>query len=74
MSAEIAIGQLRRTPDGIVYQVRLNGQTNLAVFDRATSKLRVANVAPPMAPDFRGLSTSLLQRWSKWGSLYGFIP
>jgi RES domain len=39
-------------PDGIVYPSRLNGQTNLAVYDRATSKLRVANVGPLIAaPD-----------------------
>ncbi len=28
-------------PDGIIYSSRLNGQTNLAVYDRAISKLRV---------------------------------
>ena len=36
-------------PDGIVYPSRLNGQTNMAVYDRATSKLRVANVGPLIA-------------------------
>ncbi len=29
-------------PEGIIYSSRLNGQTNLAVYDRATTKLRVA--------------------------------
>jgi hypothetical protein len=29
-------------PDGIVYSSRLNGQTNLAVYDRAIPKLRLA--------------------------------
>ena len=34
------------------YPSRLNGQTNLAVYDRATPKLRVANVGPLIAvPD-----------------------
>ena len=33
-------------PDGIVYSSRLNGQTNLAVYDRAISKLRVVETTP----------------------------
>jgi hypothetical protein len=33
-------------PDGIVYPSRLNGQTNLAVYDRAIPKLRVADTMP----------------------------
>jgi hypothetical protein len=36
-------------PDGIVYPSRLNGQTNLAVYDRAVSKLRTANASPLIA-------------------------
>jgi hypothetical protein len=36
-------------PDGIVYPSRLNGQTNLAVYDRAVSKLRAASVCPLIA-------------------------
>jgi hypothetical protein len=36
-------------PDGIVYSSRLNGQTNLAVYDRAIPKLRVADTTPLMA-------------------------
>lgn len=33
-------------PDGIVYESRLNGETNIAIYDRALSKLRVNNVRP----------------------------
>ena len=33
-------------PDGIVYSSRLNGQTNLAVYDRAIPKLRVVETTP----------------------------
>jgi RES domain len=40
----LAFHQHTSAPDGIVYPSRSNGQTNLAVYDRATSKLRVANV------------------------------
>ena len=48
----LAFNQHPSEPDGIVYPSRLNGQTNLAVYDRATSKLRVANVGPLTAvPD-----------------------
>jgi len=48
----LAFHQHPSAPDGIVYPSRLNGQTNLAVYDRATSKLRVANVGPLIAaPD-----------------------
>jgi hypothetical protein len=48
----LAFHQHPSAPDGIVYPSRLNGQTNLAVCDRATSKLRVANVGPLIAaPD-----------------------
>lgn len=35
-------------PDGIAYPSRLNGQTNLAVYDRALPKLRVAGTTPFM--------------------------
>ncbi len=31
-------------PDGIIYPSRLNGQTNLAVFDRAVAKLRAIGI------------------------------
>jgi RES domain len=36
-------------PDGILYPSRLNGETNLAVYDRAISKLRTANTSPLIA-------------------------
>ena len=36
-------------PDGIIYPSRLNGQTNLAVYDRAISKLRAAKTTPLIA-------------------------
>jgi RES domain len=36
-------------PDGILYLSRLNGETNLAVYDRAISKLRTANTNPLIA-------------------------
>jgi RES domain len=48
----LAFHQHPAAPDGIVYPSRLNGETNLAVYDRATPKLRVANVGPVIAaPD-----------------------
>lgn len=33
-------------PDGIIYPSRLNGGTNLAIFDRAVAKLAVTRVVP----------------------------
>lgn len=39
-------------PDGIIYDSRLNGETNLAVFDRALPKLKGA--ATPRLIDCRG--------------------
>ena len=48
----LAFHQHPSAPDGIVYPSRLNGQTNLAIYDRATPKLRVAIVGPLIAaPD-----------------------
>jgi hypothetical protein len=48
----LAFHQHPSAPNGIVYPSRLNGQTNLAVYDRATPKLRVANAGPLIAaPD-----------------------
>ncbi len=48
----LAFHQHPSAPDGIVYPSRLNGQTNLAVYDRGASKLRVAKVGPLIAaPD-----------------------
>jgi len=45
----LAFHQHPSRPDGIVYPSRLNGQTNLAVYDRAVSKLRAASVCPLIA-------------------------
>lgn len=33
-------------PDGIIYPSSLNGRTNLAIFDRAISKLSAVRVVP----------------------------
>lgn len=52
-----AIREHPARPDGIVYSSRLNGQTNLAVFERAIPKLRVAKMTPLM--DAPGLSVAL---------------
>ncbi|MBD3847301.1 MAG: RES family NAD+ phosphorylase [Bosea sp.] len=35
-------------PDGIIYESRLNGEANIAVYDRALSKLGVSDVRPMM--------------------------
>ena len=42
-------------PDGVAYKSRLNGQTNLAIYDRAVPKLRVAATMPLIAAP--GLAT-----------------
>lgn len=44
-------------PDGIIYPSRLNGHTNLAVFDRAIVKLRAVRKMKPIAAP--GLGTVL---------------
>ncbi|WP_341872663.1 hypothetical protein [Sinorhizobium meliloti] len=33
-------------PDGIIYPSRLNGHTNLVIFDRAISKLSAVRIVP----------------------------
>jgi hypothetical protein len=35
-----------KAPDGIVYPSRLNGETNLAIYDRGIGKLRAATITP----------------------------
>lgn len=35
-----------QVPDGIIYPSRLNGETNLAIYDRGIGKLRATAVAP----------------------------
>jgi hypothetical protein len=52
-------------PDGVVYSSRLNGQTNLAVYDRAFPKLRVADTmglmdAPELPPVLDDLLVALV--------------
>jgi hypothetical protein len=42
----LAFYEHRFVPDGIVYPSRLNGHTNLAIFDRAISKLSAVRVVP----------------------------
>lgn len=42
----LAFHEHQSMPDGIIYPSRLNGQTNLAIFDRAISKLTIARVVP----------------------------
>lgn len=42
----LAFHEHRSVPDGIIYPSRLNGHTNLAIFDRAISKLSAVRVVP----------------------------
>jgi hypothetical protein len=53
-------------PDGIVYLSRLNGHTNMAVFDRAIAQLQVVRkmkliAAPGLASVLNGLKVSILE-------------
>jgi hypothetical protein len=53
-------------PDGIIYPSRLSGQTNLAVFNHAIVKLKVAHVAkliaaPGLAAALNDLKISIIQ-------------
>lgn len=53
-------------PDGIIYPSRLNGHTNLAVFDRAIFKLRVVRemtliAAPGLGAVLNDLKVSIVQ-------------
>ena len=45
LARSVAFHEHREKPDGIIYPSRLNGHTNLAVFDRAIIKLRVVRTA-----------------------------
>ncbi|GEO19089.1 RES family NAD+ phosphorylase [Microvirga aerophila] len=38
-----------KAPDGMIYPSRLNGETNLAIYDRGIGKLRATKVAPLLA-------------------------
>lgn len=42
----LAIYTHPREPDGIIYPSRLNGETNLAIYDRAVVKLKVHRTGP----------------------------
>ncbi|MDR3508273.1 MAG: RES family NAD+ phosphorylase [Caulobacteraceae bacterium] len=42
----IAFHEHAAAPDGIVYPSRFNGETNIALFDRALSKVRARSVSP----------------------------
>ncbi|GGB13090.1 hypothetical protein GCM10011491_46050 [Brucella endophytica] len=42
----LAFHEHRSVPDGIIYSSRLNGDANLAIFDRAIPKLAVVRVMP----------------------------
>jgi hypothetical protein len=47
-------------PDGIIYASRLNGETNLAIYDRAVSKLRAHPEVPLIrAPGLAGVLNDL---------------
>ena len=47
-------------PDGIIYPSRLNGRTNVAVFERAIAKLRVVSKTTLMAaPGLAGVLEDL---------------
>nr|WP_244443444.1 RES domain-containing protein [Bradyrhizobium sp. Ai1a-2] len=53
-------------PDGIIYPSRLNGHTNLAVFDHAVVKLKVVRVtkligAPSLAAVLNELRVSIVE-------------
>lgn len=53
----VAFHEHSEKPDGIIYPSRLNGHTNLAVFDRAVEKLRVVRTGKLIAAT--GLATVL---------------
>ncbi|RVE78560.1 RES family NAD+ phosphorylase [Sinorhizobium meliloti] len=42
----LAFHEHRSVPDGIIYPSRLNGHTNLVIFDRAISKLSAVRIVP----------------------------
>ncbi|KOF17157.1 hypothetical protein AC244_18270 [Ensifer adhaerens] len=51
----LAIHEHGSKPDGIIYPSRLNGHTNLAIFDRAVSKLAAVRLVQLIGA--RGLAT-----------------
>ena len=56
-SWSLAFHRRPSAPDGIVFPSRLNGQTNLAIYDRAVPKLRVVGASALIAA--AGLATVL---------------
>lgn len=61
----LALHEHPEKPDGIIYPSRLNGHTNLAVFDRAIPKLRAVRImtligAPGLAAVLNDLQVSLV--------------
>ncbi|ARM91114.1 RES domain-containing protein (plasmid) [Rhizobium sp. CIAT894] len=61
----LAFHEHRSTPDGVIYPSRLNGHTNLAVFDRAIAKLSAVRImpligAPGLAAVINDLHVSLI--------------
>ncbi len=66
LARSVAFHEHREKPDGIIYPSRLNGHTNLAVFDRAIIKLRVVRTmkliaAPGLATVLNGLQVSIVE-------------
>ena len=60
----VAFHEHSSRPDGVIYPSRLNGETNLAVYDRAIGKLRVRSSGPllqrsELAPVLRALKVGL---------------
>lgn len=53
----VAFHEHGKAPDGIIYPSRLNGSTNLAIYDRAISKLKAISVRKLIAAP--GLATVL---------------
>jgi hypothetical protein len=42
----VAFHEHPSAPDGVIYPSRLNGQTNIAVYDRVIGKLRTMKIIP----------------------------
>ena len=62
----VAFHQHSQRPDGIIYPSRLNGHTNVAVFDRAIGKLREIRwmrliAAPGLASVLDDLKVSIVE-------------
>jgi hypothetical protein len=56
----LAFHEHESAPDGVIYPSRLNGHTNLAIFDRSISKLTAVRVVPLIgAPGLASVINSL---------------